>query len=87
MRDMASDPENLTLVFLRSIDAKIDGLALDVRELKDRTSAVELGLTAVRRDIAALAETDARLQISLDRMRDDVSRIQRRLDISEDPAA
>ena len=84
---MAVDPENLTLVFLRRIDTKLDGLSLDVRELKDRTSAVELGLTAVRRDIATLAETDARLQISVDRMRDDVSRIQRRLDIFEEPAA
>jgi outer membrane murein-binding lipoprotein Lpp len=84
---MAEDPENLALVFLRRIDAKIDGLTLDVRELKERTSAVELGLTSVRRDIAALAETDARLQVSLDRMRDDVGRIQRRLDLHDEPAA
>jgi predicted nuclease with TOPRIM domain len=84
---MAEEPENLTLVFLRRIDAKIDAMGLDVRELKDRTSAVEIGLTAVRRDIASLAETDARLQVSLDRMRDDVNRIQRRLDLHEEPAA
>lgn len=75
------------LIFLRRIDGKIDGLSQDVRELKDRTSAVELGLTGIRRDIAALAETDVRLQVSMDRMRDDVSRIQRRLDIFEEPAA
>ncbi len=84
---MSSDPENLTLVFLRRIDAKIDTLALDLRELKERVSGVEIGLTSVRRDIAGLAETDARLQVSLDRMRDDVGRIQRRLDLHEEPAA
>lgn len=83
---MSSDPENLTLVFLRRIDAKIDALGLDVRELKERVSGVELGLTSVRRDIAALAETDARLQASVDRMREDVTRVQRRLDLYEEPA-
>jgi hypothetical protein len=55
--------------------------------LKERVSGVEIGLTSVRRDIAGLAETDARLQVSLDRMRDDVGRIQRRLDLHEEPAA
>jgi hypothetical protein len=40
---MSSDPENLTLVFLRRIDAKIDTLTLDVRELKERVSGVERG--------------------------------------------
>lgn len=84
---MVDDPENLTLVFLRRIDAKLDALTPDVRELKDRISAVELGLTAVRRDIAALAETDARLQGSMDRMREDMGRIQRRLDLHEEPVA
>lgn len=84
---MDSDPENLMLVFLRRIDAKIDNLTLEVRELKERVSALEIGQVAIRRDIAALAETDARMQISMDRMRDDISRIQRRLDLREEPAA
>lgn len=83
---MSSDPENLTLVFLRRIDAKIDALGLDVRELKERVSGVELGQTSIRRDLATLAETDVRLQASFDRMREDVTRIQRRLDLYEEPA-
>ncbi|WP_395944663.1 hypothetical protein [Brevundimonas sp.] len=83
---MSRDPENLTLVFLRRIDAKIDALGLDVRELKERVSGVELGQTSIRRDLATLAETDVRLQASFDRMREDVTRIQRRLDLYEEPA-
>ncbi|WP_396593716.1 hypothetical protein [Brevundimonas sp. R86498] len=83
---MSDEPDNLVLVFLRRIDAKVDALAFEVRELKDRVSAVELGLAAVRREIAGLAEADARLQISFDRMRDDIGRIQRRLDLHEEPA-
>jgi len=83
---MVDDPDNIVLVYLRRIDAKVDAVALDIRELKERMSAVEIGLSAVRRDIAHLAETDARLQFAMDRMRDDINRIQRRLDLTE-PAA
>lgn len=82
-----SDPESLILVFLRRIDAKIDTLTLEVRDLRDRASALEVGQAAMRRELAGLAETDARLQISFDRMRDDVTRIQRLLDLTEEPAA
>jgi hypothetical protein len=51
---MSSEPENLTLVFLRRIDAKIDALGLDVRELKERVSGVERALAQTRRDLVAL---------------------------------
>ena len=78
---MADEPENLVLVYLRRIDSKVDAIAVDVRELKERQSAVEYGLSGVRRDVAALSETDARLQAGMDRLRDEVSRINRRLDL------
>lgn len=84
---MSEDPDNLVLVYLRRIDAKVDAMAIDIRELKERVSSLEIAVASVRRDIAVLAETDARLQYAVDRLRDDVGRIQRRLDLAEDPAA
>ena len=82
---MADEPENPMLVYLRRIDAKIDGVAAEVREVRDRVTAVEIGLAGIRRDIGALAETDARLQASVDRLRDEMTRVNRRLDISDQP--
>ena len=84
---MVDDPDNLVLVYLRRIDSKVDALAQDIRELKERVSSLEVAVASVRRDIAVLAETDARLQNAVDRMREDVSRIQRRLDLHPEPAA
>ena len=82
---MVDDPDNLVLVYLRRIDAKVDAIAQDIRELKERVSSVEVAVASVRRDIAVLAETDARLQ-NVDRMREDIGRIQRRLDLQPEPA-
>lgn len=82
-----TEPENLVLVYLRRIDSKVDAMAQDIRELKERVSSVEIAVASVRRDIAVLAETDARLQYAVDRLRDDVGRIQRRLELTDEPAA
>jgi hypothetical protein len=82
---MADEPENLTLIYLRGIDAKVDGLAAELREIRDRLTAVEIGLIGIRRDIGGLAETDARRQASVDRLRDQMTRVNRRLDISVQP--
>lgn len=82
-----AEPDNIVLVYLRRIDEKVDALSLDIRELKERMTAVEIGQAALRRDIAQLAETDARLQAGVDRLREDVGRIRRRLDIAETPTA
>jgi len=69
---MAADPENLVLVYLRRIDGKVDVVQRDLTEVKQRLEAVEIGLASVRRDIAFLAETDARMQDSMDRILEDV---------------
>jgi len=84
---MADDPDDLILVYLRRIDTKVDAMAQDIRELKERVSSLEIAVASVRRDIAVLAETDARLQYAVDRLRDDVGRIQRRLELTDEPAA
>jgi outer membrane murein-binding lipoprotein Lpp len=79
---MSDEPESLVLRYLRRIDAKSDRLAEEVMDLKVRVSAVETGLNAVRRDLVALAEADARLQVALDRQGERLERIERRLDIA-----
>jgi archaellum component FlaC len=53
----------------------------DFADLKERLTAVELGLAAVRKDVGALTEADARMQASIDRLSDRVTRIERRLDL------
>jgi len=55
-----TEPENLVLGYLRRIDSKLDAMAQDIRELKERVSSVDIAVASVRRDIAVLAETDAR---------------------------
>lgn len=82
-----TEPESLILVYLRRIDAKVDALSHRVEELTQRVSAVEIGLAAVRRDLGHLAEADARLQSSFDKLRQDVDRIPRRLELTDEPAA
>lgn len=73
---MASEPENLMLVYLRPIDEKVDRLREDVRELKT-------GLNGVRRDLIALAEADARVEKMVDRQGERLDKIERRLDLRD----
>ncbi|MDP2763325.1 MAG: hypothetical protein Q8O54_00635, partial [Brevundimonas sp.] len=47
---MVDDPDNLVLVYLRRIDAKVDAIAQDIRELKERVSSLEVAVASVRRD-------------------------------------
>lgn len=78
---MSDEPENLDLVYLRRLDGKMDAVQGDIREIKHRLATVELGLAGVRRDVAALAEADAMIQVRFDRVNERLDRIERRLDI------
>jgi hypothetical protein len=60
--------ENLVLEHLRALRAGQDRIENELRDLKGRVSAVETGLNGVRRDLVALAEADARLQVTMDRL-------------------
>ncbi len=80
---MADEPENLILRYLRRIDEKVDNMGADIRDLKGRMSAVETGLNAVKRDLVTLTESDARLQITIDRQGERLDRIDRHLDLRE----
>jgi archaellum component FlaC len=65
---MADEPDNLVLVILRRLDAKMDRVIDDLRDVKVRLTSVKEGLNVVQRRI--------------DRLEDRVEHIERRLDLS-----
>lgn len=80
---MADNVQSIVIEHLRALRAGQDRIEADLGDIKGRLSAVETGLNGVRRDLVALAEADARLQVAMDRMGDRVDRIERRLELRE----
>ncbi len=76
-------PDNLVLRYLRRIDEKVDRLGDRIDDLTVRATAVEVGLNAVRRDLVSLFESDARLQVSVDRQGARLDRIEQRLNLRD----
>lgn len=50
-----TETDNLVLIYLRRIDAKLDALAEDVGRLGDVIGRLEVGLSGLRQDLARLA--------------------------------
>ncbi len=69
---MSDQPDNLVLVYLRRLDEKVDGLRLDMREVKERLGILEVQYASLSRRV--------------DRIGDDVELIKRRLDLVETPS-
>ena len=80
---MTADIENLVLEHLRHIRARADQIADDVAELKLRMSGLESAMVLVKREVSHGDETDARQQITLDKLAARVERIERRLDLRD----
>ncbi|MDK9721636.1 MAG: hypothetical protein OEL53_10685 [Rhodospirillales bacterium] len=78
-----TDVENLVLEHLRAIRADVGVLREDTREVKLRLNELQASTAGMRRDQALDAETSAHLQAQFDRLREDVDRIKRRLDLAE----
>ena len=68
---MADEPDNLILTFLRRMDAKIDRLGDDMRDVKLRLTNLEEAFVGMQR--------------RFDRLEIRVERIERRLDLVEAP--
>ena len=68
---MAEEPDNLTLVYLRRLDPKMDRVLEDVQDLKVRMTHVEEGLAGVNR--------------RLDRMDTRPDKVERRLELVDGP--
>jgi len=76
-------PDHIVLRYLRNIDGKVDTLRQDMRDVKLRLSGVENALNAVRRDLLAQAEDNARQQVASDDLSERIERIETRLNLSE----
>jgi hypothetical protein len=77
-----NNTENLVLEHLRHIRGRVDQIAEDMGDLKHRMSALEQSMSLVKREINLSEETDARQQITLDKLAERIGRIERRLELS-----
>jgi hypothetical protein len=77
---MAEDPENLILAFPRRLDAKMDAMAHDVGDVRQRLATLEI---AVANLAATQASRYANLALRIDRLEARVARIETRLDLVE----
>ena len=77
---MSDEPENFMLVFMRRLDAKMDRMGDDIRELKARTIAVEQQLSGLS---ATVANHYVGTSMRLDRLETRVERIETRLELTE----
>ena len=68
---MPSEPDNILLQYMRRFDEKLDRVVDEILDLKVRMTAVEEGLAGVNR--------------RLDRLELRVERIERRLDLVDQP--
>lgn len=80
---MTADVENLVLEQLRAIRSTLDSHGRMFTEQGMRLTEIAGSIAGLRRDQALDAEANAHLAARLDRLRDDVERIKRRLDLSE----
>ena len=78
---MTENVESLIVEHLRHIRGRVDRIAEDTGDLKHRMSSLESAMVLVKREVSAGDETDARQQVSLDRLLDRIERIERRLDL------
>jgi len=77
--------DNLIIEHLRHIRARVDQIADDVTDLKLRMSGLEGAMGRVKREVAYGDETDARQQITLDKLAARIDRIERRLELTDSP--
>jgi hypothetical protein len=77
---MSEEPENLTLAILRRLDAKVDGVVVDIRDIKHRLAALEI---AVANLAATEASHYANVALRADRTDDRLDRIEKRLGLAD----
>lgn len=78
---MTENVENLVLEHLRHIRRRVDDIADDMKDVKQRLLILEGGQTITRREVLLGEETSARQQALLDKIQERLERVERRLDI------
>jgi uncharacterized protein (UPF0335 family) len=81
---MTENAESVIIEHLRHVRGRVDRIAEDMSDIKHRMSSLEPAMVLVKREVAAGDETDARQQLSLDRLSDRIERIERRLELADD---
>lgn len=79
---MIENIDSLVLEHLRHIRGRVDQISDDITDLKHRMSSLESAMIGVKRDVNQGDETDARQQVSIDRILERIDRIERRLELA-----
>lgn len=80
---MSDNIENIVLEHLRHIRNRVDQIADDMSDLKHRMSSLESAMVSVKHEVAHGDETDARQQVTIDKIIDRIQRIERRLELND----
>lgn len=80
---MSDNVDNIVLEHLRHIRSRVDQIADDMSDLKHRMSSLESAMVSVKHEVAHGDETDARQQVTLDKIIDRIQRIERRLELND----
>ena len=78
---MTTEPINLVLEILRDMRRDMGEMRDILREHTVRLNELAIGQAGIRRDMAHDSEVNAHLAARVDRLRDDVDRIKRRLEL------
>ncbi|MGF6230744.1 putative nucleic acid-binding Zn-ribbon protein [Inquilinus ginsengisoli] len=79
---MNQNVESVILEHLRHIRAQVDSLREVQSEHGRRLLTIESGIASLRREQAGDAETVVNVQAQIDRLREEVQRIKRRLELA-----
>jgi hypothetical protein len=78
--------DNIILPMLRAIRADLAEMLAEQREHGDRLARIEVALAGIHRDQANDAENTAALGIRIDGLRHRIERIERRLELTDEPS-
>jgi hypothetical protein len=81
---MTGEPDDQMLLGLRKMEQRLERIEQQNSDILARMTALDVGMAALRRDQGTDAETTARILVAMDRVRDDIGRIKRRLDLAGD---
>lgn len=80
---MSDDVNNLVLEHLRAVRADLREMRDTMQEQGHRLSRIEIGLAGLRRDQGSDAEGVAEMGLRIDRLVQQVRRIEHRLDLAD----
>jgi septal ring factor EnvC (AmiA/AmiB activator) len=80
--NMSESTDNLVLEQLRHIRGKVDQVATDTDDIKNRMSSLESSMLIVKREMNHGDEVDARLQTTLDKLSKRIEGIEERLELT-----